>query len=107
MADQELLRIPFEQQLFRDHRAIQALAEVGPEIEIVIALDEEQPGAVIRQPLQGFEQGHVIGEDHMAIAEPELENIAQQEQGIEIFLAIEKIEQPPVIFVPRVAQVGI
>ena len=51
------------------------------------------------QPLQGIDQRDVFG-DHAAFTDPELEDIAEQDQHIRsATLFVEKVKQHPVIAV--------
>lgn len=65
----------------------------------MITLDIHQLRALLMQSLQGIDQRDVIS-DHGALADPELEDIAEQDQHVRFAaLPVEKVQHHQVVMV--------
>ncbi len=92
MADENGLAVPVDLLLVRDDGAMKCLGKVGTDVEIVVPLDKVEFCPPVRQLAQFFQQRNIRGEHQMFITDPELKNVAKQEQGVNITLPVEKIE---------------
>jgi len=78
---------------------LQPPGEDRAEVKVVIAFNVHQFRALLMQPLQGVDQRDVIS-DHAVLADPELEDVTEQDQCIRFAaLFAEKVQHHPVVMV--------
>ena len=74
-----------------------SLVEVGCGPDVVVAADEVDIGAGVPDTVQGLQHGLVASQAEMGIIEPEVEDIAQQD---EVVRPAGQVQQPAEFFQP-------
>ncbi len=88
--------------------AAEDVAEVGADEIVVIPLDIDNLRAAFAQLAQRFEEGNIRGEDDVAVAEPELEDIAQQVKGADLSpLLAQKGQEALIVVILRIEEMGV
>lgn len=80
MGDEYSFPIQLQGTAVWQNAALEGFAEIGAEMKIVIALDEDQFGAAFTLQAQFFKQRYEGCEHRMLVTDPELEDVAEHDQ---------------------------
>jgi len=108
VGDKDPAAVPFQCSPIGKDAATKGFAEIGAEVKVVIAFDENQLRTCFAQAAQAFEQRQVGRKYRMFISQPELENVAQHHQTAQLpALLVQKVQQKPITVVAGIEKVGV